>query len=236
MRSVLNKNALIASLILSFSSLASADFQADVGFASEYVRQGIKQSKAKPVLQGNVIYTSQTGLYGGIWGSGIERGSPDSTRFEIDGFAGFYIPLSDRIAIDIGHTRATFLGDAKTQGNAYGESFLNILIDQSTTLGYRYSPDFFGTSEDQQTIELAQLYNFSDFTFEGSVRQYKYLKTTETANWGSINRDDYYHFRIGISRSYFEHHMALGLERTNLSSQFDGGTQIIFTYSRQFDF
>jgi uncharacterized protein (TIGR02001 family) len=246
MRSVFSKNVIFASLLLSLSSLSSissADFQADAGFASEYVRQGLKQSGAKPVLQGNVIYRSQTGLYGGIWGSGIERGSSDSTRFEFDGFAGFYLPLTDSIDLDLGYTYATFVGESEAannpygvSSNAYGETFLNILINQTTTLGYRYSSDFFGTGEDQQVIELAQLFNYSEFTFETSVRNYKFLDTTETVNWGSESRDDYFHFRIGVARSYFTNHMALSLERTNLSSNFEGGTQIVFTYARQFDF
>ena len=246
MRSVFSKNVIFTSLLLSFSSVSlnsSAEFQADVGFASEYVRQGIKQSNAKPVFQGNVIFHSQTGLYGGLWGSGINRGSPDSTRFELDGFAGFYLPLTESIDLDIGYTHATFVGETDASenpygvsDNSYGEGFLNILINQSTTIGYRYSPDFFGSGEDQQVIEFAQLYNFSAFTFEGSVRNYKYMDTTETVNWGSESRDDYFHFRIGVSRSYFTNHMALSLERTNLSSKFDGGTQIVFTYARQFDF
>jgi uncharacterized protein (TIGR02001 family) len=239
MRSVFSKNVIFASLLLSLSSLSSlssADFQADAGFASEYVRQGIKQSGAKPVLQGNILYRSQTGLYGGLWGSGIERGSPDSTRFELDGFAGFYLPLTDSIDLDFGYTHATFVGEPDTVDNAYGETFLNVLINQSTTIGYRYSTDFFGSGEDQQVIELAQLFNYSAFTFETSVRNYKYMDTTAEVNWGSESRDDYFHFRIGVARSYFTNHMALSLERTNLSSDFDGGTQIVFTFARQFDF
>ena len=238
MRSVLSKKAVFAAVLLSLSSLPSislADFQADAGFASEYVRQGIKQSSSNPVLQGNVIYRSQTGLYGGIWGSGIDRGSPDSTRFEFDGFAGLYLPLTQSIDLDLGYTYATFVGESDIS-NDYGETFINILYDQSTTLGYRYSVDFFGSGEDQQVIELAQLFNFSAFTFEASVRNYKYMNTTETVNWGSESRDDYFHFRVGVARSYFANHMALSLERTNSSSDFSGGTQIVFTYARQFDF
>lgn len=236
MRSVLSKNAWLSSLLFSFSALSYADFQADAGFASEYVRQGIKQSSAKPVLQGNVLYTSQTGLYGGIWGTGVERGSPDSTALELDGFVGFYFPVNDNVALDVGYMRATFFGEKTTDDDTYGEGFFNLLLNQSTTFGYRYSPDFLGSGEDLQTLEAAQLYTYGDFTFEGSVRQYQYLETTDTVNWGSESRDDYFHFRLGISRSYYQHHMALGLERTNLSSEFDGGTQIVFTYSRQFDF
>lgn len=239
MRSIFSKNTVLASLFLSLSSLSSissADFQADLGFASEYVRQGMKQSRAKPVIQGNLIYTSQTGLYGGIWGSGIERGSPDSTRFELDGFAGFFLPVTTSFDLDIGYTYATFLGEEDTEDDAYGEVFFNILYDEATTLGYRYSEDYMGYGESLQVIELAQVVHSNDFSFEGSVRNYKYLDTTETVNWGSESRDDYFHFRISAARSYNENHFSLGLERTNLSGSFDGGTQIVFTYARQFDF
>jgi uncharacterized protein (TIGR02001 family) len=239
MRSIFSKNTVFASLILSLSSLSSvsaADFQADLGFASEYVRQGMKQSSAKPVIQGNLIYTSQTGLYGGVWGSGVERGSQDSTRFELDGFVGFFLPLSTSFDLDIGYTYATFLGEEDTENDAYGETFVNILYDKSTTLGYRLNKDYMGSGEDLQVIELAQVYHMNDFSFEGSVRNYQYLDTTEDVNWGSENRDDYFHFRISAARSYKENHFSLGLERTNLNGDFDGGTQIVFTYARQFNF
>ncbi|HCM05862.1 MAG TPA: hypothetical protein DIC30_07620 [Oceanospirillales bacterium] len=239
MRSIFSKNTVFASLILSlssFSSVSSADFQADLGFASEYVRNGIKQSSAKPVIQGNLIYTSQTGLYGGAWISGVERGSQDSTRFELDGFAGFFLPLSTSFDLDIGYTYATFLGEEDTEDDGYGETFVNVLYDKSTTLGYRYSADYMGSGEDLQVIELAHVYHMDDFSFEGSVRNYKYLEITEDVNWGSETRDDYFHFRIGAARAYKENHFSLGLERTNLSGEFDGGTQIIFTYARQFNF
>jgi|TARA_B110001454_G_C12718582_1_gene433680 uncharacterized protein (TIGR02001 family) len=239
MRSVFSKNAVFTSLILSLSALSpvsSADFQADLGFASEYVRQGMKQSRARPVAQGNLIYTSQTGLYGGVWGTGVERGSPDSTRFELDGFAGFYLPISTSFSADLGYTYATFLGEKDTDDDAYGEAFFNLLYDESTTLGYRYSDDYFGSGESLQVIELAQVIHSNDFSFEASIRNYKYLDTTEDVNWGSESRDDYFHFRISAARSYYQNNFSLSLERTNLGSQFDGGTQIVFTYARQFDF
>jgi uncharacterized protein (TIGR02001 family) len=239
MRSIFSKNTVFASLILSLSSLSSvsaADFQADIGFASEYVRQGMKQSGAKPVIQGNLIYTSQTGLYGGVWGSTVERGSPDSTRLELDGFTGYFLPLSTSFDLDIGYTYSTFWGEEDTKGDAYGETFVNVLYDKSTTVGYRYSADYMGSGEDLQVFELAHVYHMDDFSFEGSLRNYKYLDTTEDVNWGGDSRDDYFHFRISAARSYKENHFSLGLERTNLSSEFDGGTQIVFTYARQFNF
>jgi uncharacterized protein (TIGR02001 family) len=226
--------------LLSFSSISQAGITLDAGFASEYVRDGIKQSKAKPVLQFAGIYTSQLGFYGGLWMSGVDRGTTDgisdSTRFEIDGFAGWYVPITSYLALDLGYTRAAFVGDAETTKQAYGEGFLNVLLNDETTIGYRLSDDYMGSSEALQTLELAHTVNAGEFGFEISARQYRYLKTTEVANWGSKSRDDYFHFRLGIARNYFEHNLSLAFEKTNLSSQFDGGTQIVFTYSRSFDF
>jgi uncharacterized protein (TIGR02001 family) len=235
MRSSFTQSAVL-SLLLSVTSASQADFQLDLGFASEYVRDGIKQSKAKPVLQFGGLYASQQGIYGGAWASGIERGSPDSTRFELDGFAGWYIPLASFMAIDLSYTRSTFLGDAKMSKQAYNEGTLNLLFNDETTLGYSYADDYMGKGQPLQTLELAHTINTGEFGFEFSTRQYRYLKTTDDVNWGSKNRNNYFHFRAGVARSYFDHEMSLAFEKTNLSSQFDGSTQIVFTYNRKFQF
>jgi uncharacterized protein (TIGR02001 family) len=219
-----------------FSSLSNADFKLDVGAASEYVRDGIKQSSARPVLQLGGLYTSQTGLYGGLWMSGVERGNKDSTRFELDGYAGFYLPLNSFMAVDIGINRATFLGDAQASKEAYNEGFFNLLLFDATTFGYRLADDYMGNGESLQRLELAHVINAGSFGFEMSARQYRYLKLSEDANWGGQNRDDYFHFKLGVVRNYGPHNLALSLEKTNLSSQFDGNTQLVFTYNRSFDF
>ncbi len=236
MRSGSTKFSILASCLLSLSNASHSDFELDLGFASEYVRDGLKLSNAKPVLQVGGLYASQLGLYGGFWMSGIERGSPDSTRFELDGYAGLYLPLTRYMAVDLGYTRATFLGDADTSKQAYGEGFLNLLLNDETTLGYRLANDYMGSGEDLQTLELAHTVNSGEFGFEFSARQYRYLHVTEDVNWGSENRTDYFHYRVGIARSYNEHNLSLGLEKTNLSSRYDGSTQIVFTYNRNFGF
>jgi uncharacterized protein (TIGR02001 family) len=235
MRFSVTSSTLLA-LLLAVSNVSQADIQLNAGFASEFVRDGIKQSNAKPVLQLDAIYTSQLGFYGGAWMSGVERGAPDSTRFEIDGFAGWYIPFTSYLALDLGYTRATFVGDAEATKQAYGEGFFNVLLNDATTLGYRLSDDYMGSGEALQTLELAHTVNAGEFGFEVSTRQYRYLKITDDVNWGGKNRDDYFHFRLGVARNYFEHNMGLALEKTNLSSEFDGSTQIVFTYSRNFSF
>jgi uncharacterized protein (TIGR02001 family) len=235
MRFSVTSSTLLA-LLLAVSNVSQADIQLNAGLASEFIRDGIKQSNAKPVLQLDAIYTSQLGFYGGAWMSGIERGAPDSTRFEIDGFAGWYIPFTSYLTLDLGYTRATFVGDAEATKQAYGEGFLNVLLNDATTLGYRLSDDYMGSGEALQTLELAHTVNAGEFGFEISTRQYRYLKVTDDVNWGGKGRDNYFHFRLGVARNYFEHNMGLALEKTNLSSEFDGSTQIVFTYSRNFSF
>lgn len=226
----------LLAFVLSVSSISHADIKLDAGFASEYVRDGIKQSNAKPVLQLGGLYSSQLGFYGGTWLSGIERGSPDSTRFEIDGFAGWYIPFTSFLAVDLGYNYATFTGDPDTEKQAYGEGFFNLLLNDETTLGYRLADDYMGSGEALQTLELAHTINSGEFGFELSTRQYRYLKTTDDVNWGSKNRNNYFHFRLGVARNYFDHNLGLSFEKTNLSSQFDASTQLVFTYSRAFNF
>ena len=235
MRFSVTSSTLLA-LLLSLSSISQADIQLDAGFASEFVRDGIKQSNAKPVLQLDAIYTSQLGFYGGAWLSGVERGSPDSTRFEIDGFAGWYVPLTSFLAIDLGYTHATFVGDADTSKQAYGEGFFNLLLNDETTFGYQLADDYMGSGQALQTLELAHTINAGEFGFEFSTRQYRYLKTTEDVNWGSKSRNNYFHFRVGVARNYFDHNLGLALEKSNLSSKFDASTQIVFTYSRALSF
>jgi uncharacterized protein (TIGR02001 family) len=226
----------LLAFVFSVSNISYADIKLDAGFASEYVRDGIKQSNAKPVLQLGGLYSSQLGFYGGTWLSGIERGSPDSTRFEIDGFAGWYIPFTSFLAVDLGYNHATFTGDADTEKQAYGEGFFNLLLNDETTLGYRLANDYMGSGEALQTLELAHTINSGEFGFEFSTRQYRYLKTTDDVNWGSKNRNNYFHFRLGVARNYFDHNIGLSFEKTNLSSQFDASTQLVFTYSRAFNF
>ena len=235
MRCSVISSALLA-LLLSMSNASQADFLLDAGFASEYVHHGIKQSNAKPVLQLDGLYASQIGLYGGLWMTGIERGAPDSTRFEIDGFAGWYVPLSTFLSVDLGMMRTTFTGDADTSKQAYNEGFFNILLNDKTTFGYRLADDYMGSGEPLQTLELAHTVNSGEFGFEFSTRQYRYLNTTEDVNWGSENRNNYFHFRLGVARNYLEHNLSLAFEKTNLSSKFDASTQIVFTYSRAFSF
>lgn len=237
MRFGLLKSPIIAGCLLSLSNLTYSENTVDIGFVSEYVRNGIGQSEGKPVLQGGVTIPFHTGFYMGAWATGLDRGSEDSMRLELDGYAGLYYPFNSFLAADVGYTYASFLGDDSIDDQAYGEFFASMLLNDATTIGYRYTDDYMGLGEGLQTIELAHTINAGSFGFEFSLRQYQYLDTTDDVNWGdSESRDDYFHFRVGAVRNYGSNNFGLTLEKTNLPKEFDGNIQIVFSYSRSFGF
>lgn len=219
--------------LASCTALANADVDLQLGFGSEYVRSGIKESSAQPVLQGGAVYSHQSGLYGGAWATTINQ-KKYTTHSEFDFYGGWYFPITTTIASDMGYTRYTFHGDQVTDKQAYGEGFLNLLFWDATTIGYRHSDDYKGSGEELQTLELAHTFNGEEFGFEFSMRQYRYLHTTEDANFGSENRADYFHFRFGVARTFDNADYSVALERTNLGSNYDGGTQILFNYNYNF--
>ena len=222
----------LALLFLLFQVLNSACRPA---FPQSSSVSGIKQSSGQPVLQAGGRYTHDTGFYGGLWGSMVNR-RDDDTEYEFDGYAGWYVPVFSGLALDLGYTRYTFQGDKNTTDDAYGEGFLNVLLSDSVTLGYRHSPDYLGNGEELQTLELGYVYNGEEFGFEASVRQLRYLSINDDVNWGGPNTDDYFHFRLGMARTYGDNEFSLAVEKTNLNKEFDGNTQIIFNFTRHFGF
>jgi len=224
-----------SAILLAAAASSSAEFDLQLGASSEYVRQGIKESSSTPTLHAGITYSHQSGLYAGSWLTQVNR-RKDKTQAEIDYYAGWYLPVTTNIATDLGYTRYTFHGDKITDPLAYGEGFFNLLLWDSLTLGYRHSDNFKDSDEELQTLEIAQTFIGEEFSFELSARQYRYLKLSDKANFGSGTHDDYFHFRLGVARSFGDSDISLSLERTNLGDEFDGNTQILLDYNRHFSF
>ena len=229
------RTALIAttcSLMLSLP--AQADFSFDLGIASEYLKDGVSQSQGQPVAQTGFTYLNDSGLYGGVWGSSLDQ-KGNSAHAEWSGFAGWYLPLTDHLALDAGLTHYRFSGDARLSDQAYDEGFARLLINDGWTLGLRHSEDYLGSDKPRRSLESAYTLQTSAFSIEFYLAQHRYLEIDENASYGG-NRDDYWHLRLGIERSYNDWDYRLKLERTNLGSGFDAGTAITFSLHRFFNF
>lgn len=225
----------VLALSLIFSQFSLADFQANVGVGSEYLKDGIGQSRSQPVLQSGLTYHNQLGLYGGLWASTIDHGD-NSANAEWSGFGGFYFPISERFAVDLGMTYYDYLGDRKASEKAYDEGFLRLLINDAWTFGIRQSEDYLGAGEPKRALESAYTLQTESFAFEFYLAQQRYLKVTDTVNFGGVGNDDYWHFRFAVGRSYDNWDYRVKLERTTLNSRFDAGTNITFSVHRYFDF
>lgn len=231
---MLRLSLLAASLTLGVSLPSSADFSANIGLASEYVKDGISLSRGRIAPQAGFTYLNDWGVYGGLWASGMEQKN-DRRYAEWSGFGGFYLPVSENLAVDLAITRYDSLGDNQFNGKQYNEGSARLLVNDAWTLGVRRASDYLGSGNDKQTIEGAYTLQTGSFSIEFYLAQNRYLTTNALTNYGG-NRDDYWHFRFGLGRTYNNWDYRLRIERTNLGSRFDGGTNITFGVHRYFDF
>ncbi|MCY0966747.1 TorF family putative porin [Parathalassolituus penaei] len=219
-------------LLASSASLAGG--QANIGLVSEYMRDGISYTAGEYAFQAGADYTHSSGLYGGIAASEVKH-QYETGHYERDLFAGWYIPLTDDIAVDAGVTRYTFQGDRYGNEKDYSETFARALYNDRLTLGWRQSAKYLGSDFAKRTVEVAYTLPLNTFGIEFYTAQHRYLEVNDDYNFGGNNRSTYWHFRIAGERTYNKYDYRLSLERTNLTSEYDAGTIIQFGIHRYFD-
>lgn len=215
--------------------VASAEISADVGLTSEYVRDGISQTRGKIAWQTGMTATHNSGLYAGVWGSNVDHGRDDHIHSEWDGFAGVNLPLLGRWSLDTSLTRFTFHGDAEQNGSAYNEAALRLLWARNFTAGYRRASDYLGSDYDFRTLELAYTFQTQNFSIEIYGANHQLSGSDEDFSFGGENTDDYWHFRTSVARTYNHWDYRVTAERTNLGNEFDAGTILQFSVHRYFN-
>lgn len=224
---------LVCSLLIPFS--AHAGVTADVGLTSEFVRDGISQTRGKIAWQAGATATHNSGLYLGAWGSNVDHGTDDHLHSEWDAYTGINLPLFRRWSADLSLTRFTFHGDEDLEGTAYTESAVRLLWARNFTAGYRQGYHYMGSDYDLNTTELAYTFQTSAFSIELYVANHALTGSDEDTNFGGENTDDYWHFRTSVARTYNHWDYRLSADRTNLGSDFDAGTILQFSLHRYFN-
>src|SRR5690554_6979649 len=82
------KQAAVFSLGTLISTTAFAEINANLGATTEYVREGISQTRGKPTLQAGLTWQHNSGFYLGGWASGMDHRNDDDLNLEADYFAG----------------------------------------------------------------------------------------------------------------------------------------------------
>lgn len=242
--SIMNKIPLISASILTLlaqPSLAQdqtglglpGTFSGNVALTSEYVFRGISQSNEEPTVQGGIDWThEETGLYLGVWGSGVDFADASS---EFDFYGGVNGTLHgftwDAGAIYYHYPGADdeldydFWELALAAGYDFGVAGLSASVN--------YSPDYFASSGDavytalNATVPLP--YNF---TASGSVA-YQWIEDND-----AFGVDDYADWSLGLNYTLEGFDLGLKYTETSLDEPdecADGcDARLIFSVSRAF--
>jgi uncharacterized protein (TIGR02001 family) len=122
------------------------DFSANVTLTTDYVFRGISQSNEEPTVQGGVDWSHpNTGLYLGLWGSGV--GFNDASS-EFDLYGGISGTVGD-ISWDLGGIYYHYPGSDDDLNYDFWELAVATGYDfglAQASLSLNYSPDYFGAS------------------------------------------------------------------------------------------
>lgn len=124
------------------------DFSANATLTSEYVFRGISQSNEEPTVQAGFDWAHpETGLYMGVWGSGVDFN--DATT-EIDFYGGLNGSV-DKFTWDVGAIYYYYPGSNEDLNYDFWELALAVGYDFeifSLSASLNYSPDYFASSGD----------------------------------------------------------------------------------------
>ena len=223
--------ALLAAITLP----AQADLTADIGIATEYLRDGISETRGEYAAQGGLTYVHDSGFYANTWVSEVKH-KDDSAHSEWDFSGGVSRYLTDTLGVDLGVARYTFQGDYEIKNQAYSEYYGRVYYGSGWVAGWRHSDAYLDSDFAKRSLELSYTLHSGTFDFEFYTAQHRYLEIDKDFNFGNRHRDSYWHFRVGVNRTYNQYDYRLTLERTNLpGNDFDAGTTFMFSFHRYFD-
>lgn len=218
----------------SFPALSSTVVDIDVGLATDYVRAGISQNDGGAALQLGLGIANSSGLYAGLWASNIDNDAIDFDA-EAVGYIGLYHALSAEWAIDLGATHYSFVGGDNNIDQDYAEFYAKALWRDALMLGMRHSDNWFNRDSARSIVETAYTFQRESFAVELYLAQHQLDEETAVANYGA-GEDSYLHARLGITRTYNQWDYRIAVDRTNLDSDFDAGTNFNFSLHRYFSF
>lgn len=220
---------------LFFTASAHAEFDLSLGLASKYLREGVSHSSSSMAVNGGLNWLHNSGLYVGGWASTINH-KDDDLKLESDLYAGFYQPLSDKVALDVSFTRYRFHGDDNSFYQDYNELGTSLLFNDRTKLGWRGSNDYMGTGRSWQALDIAYVWPFNDFNIELYLANYHWLnKDVESgAAYNDRGKSHYWHFRLGLERTWKDWDYRIAFERGIVSGFYDGGSNFSFEVTKHF--
>ena len=249
------------SLILGIP-IALAQPGGGVALTSDYVFRGASQTGGEPAIQGHFFYeirftasetvdevTGEVGaetrsaFYADVWASNVDfnegaddPGITDEADLELDLTAGFYNTTRFDLSYDVGGVRYIF-PDSDADLN-YNEYFLKLAYPLGEMANIKgelwFSNDIYATDENGYYVQLGADYFFPQEIFLDAHLGYT---TFDEDVYGEDYPDNYWDWRVAISREFFGINLELAYTDTNGNgSQLfeDAGARGVFTLSREF--
>jgi len=218
-------------LVLStVSTKVSAKLSSTVTLASDYLFNGVTQTRENPALQVSLDWSNNEGAYAGVWASNVDFGN--EIDIEFDGYMGYTGQLNEGMWFDTGFAYYSYHGGSSASDINYVEVY-GAVGAGNTTLKLWYSPDYAGTDAKHYVLALMQTIPINDnlsinFQIDTSKSLDQNLFVWESGD------DSYIHWKVESAFSWHGFDLAIGVEGTDLDTY--GETRLLAKVSRTFDF
>ncbi len=96
--------AMAFALLVPAHEARAVTFSGNAALTTDYVWRGTSQSDGDPTVQAGVRISGDSGVYGQIWGSGVDFAAANDADTELDLIVGWSGNLSETLAIDVNAT------------------------------------------------------------------------------------------------------------------------------------
>ncbi|WP_341705835.1 TorF family putative porin [Ferrovibrio sp.] len=232
MKKVVFQAALVAAALVAGQALIAGQARAadedrfsltaSLGVVSEYYFRGISQAYSKddikpaiqPGLEGEMKITDYASGYLGVWGSNVDFNN--GTDAEADLYGGFRFSFGDA-GLDLGMIHYHYLDQPDASHLSFNEFKAVASYDfgfAAPSLGYYYSPDYFGASGNASYVTAGVSVPLPVTDFSPEIRaNVGHQAIEKNATWGT---KDYMDWNIGIFATFFDFTVGLQYVDNNL--------------------
>jgi len=211
----IRKTAFVATALLA-SSLANAQWSANIGFASDYYFRGIFQSQSS--ASGGVDYNHENGFYAGVWAADVEdEYQLGGGGMEVDGYLGYKGAVGD-FSYGIGFT-----------GYYYTQDFDDTYQEINLSGGYGIATIDVAIGEYDNFDGPTQDYTYYSLTVEKAGFYGKYAGFSQDAD------GEYFEIGYGATVADIDLGVYIVFNDEDLSGTGDDDDSLVFTIGKSFD-
>jgi len=213
----------------SFPFKAQAKISSTITLASDYLFNGVTQTREKPALQVSLDWSNNEGTYAGLWASNVDFG--DEIDIEFDGYMGYTGQFNEGMWFDTGLAYYSYHGGNSASDINYVEVY-GAIGAGNTTVKLWYSPDYAGTSAKHYVLALMQTIPINDNLSINLQLDTSKSLDSDLFVW-EPGDESYLHWKAESAFSWLGFDLAVGVEGTDLDTY--GETRLVAKISRTFD-